>query len=213
MRLQLALPLIFAALAACSSDSEQRSSVEPAGAAAAPRTAALGQPAPDFTLVDAAGGTFTLSEQRGVPVVLEWFNPGCPYVVRAHEEGCLASYPAEAAGEGVVWVAINSGAQGKQGAGAETNAKAAEEWDMGYPVLLDESGAVGRAYGAKTTPHLFVIDAEGVLVYAGAVDDDPRGKLGDERTNYVEAALREMQAGAVSNPETKPYGCSVKYAN
>jgi peroxiredoxin len=199
---------MFAALAACSSESQPRASV---GEASTPAPAAVGQAAPDFTLEDTTGGTFTLSEQRGKRVVLEWFNPGCPYVVRAHEAGCLETYPAEAISEGVVWVAINSGAAEKQGAGADTNAKAAEKWGMSYPILLDESGEVGRAFGAKTTPHMFVIDEEGVLVYAGAIDDDPRGKLGAERTNYVETALREMQTGAVSTPETKPYGCSVKY--
>jgi peroxiredoxin len=214
--------LLVAALAACSSSEENQAvatadpspSASPGGDAelVTPDVATVGLHAPDFTLTDLDGNSFTLSEHRGAPVVLEWFNPGCPFVVRAHEDGVLASYPAEALEEGVVWVAINTGAPGKQGHGADVNREAAGRWNMAYPILLDETGAVGRAYAAKTTPHLFVIDAEGVLVYAGAADDDPRGKLGDGRTNYVEACLNELP-GAVSTSETKPYGCSVKYAD
>jgi len=113
----------------------------------------------------------------------------------------------------VVWLAINSGGPGKQGNGLERNQKAIEEYEIVYPVLLDESGEVGQAYGAKTTPHMFIIGLDGVVVYEGAIDDKPDTKdLGE--TNYVKNALGQMEAGkAVSPAETKPYGCSVKYGS
>jgi hypothetical protein len=113
----------------------------------------------------------------------------------------------------VVWLAINSGSPGKQGAGLERNVKAKTEYAISYPVLLDEAGTVGRAYGAKTTPHMFVIAKDGSVAYAGAIDNDPAaGKLGD--LNYVTAALDAISAGKpVENPRTKSYGCSVKYGD
>ena len=172
-------------------------------------------PAPDFTLTDLDGNQHTLSALRGKIVVLEWFNPGCPFVRYAHADGPLRDLAARHMAEGVVWLAINSGAGGKQGHGADTNRKAAAEWKMEHPLLLDETGAVGKAYGAKTTPHMYVIDPRGSLVYRGALDNAPLGKVPSEgHTIYVNEALAAVREGrAVEVDETKPYGCSVKYAD
>lgn len=181
----------------------------PAAALAAP----VGQPAPDFTLTDLDGKEHKLSDYRGKTVVLEWFNPDCPFVVYAHgKQGPLASQPARVTATGVVWLAINSGAPGKQGHGVERNRKAKAEYGMGYPVLLDEDGAVGHAYDAKTTPHMFVVDPAGTLVYAGGLDDAPMGN--GKATNHVDAALADLAASRpVANPRAKAYGCSVKYGS
>ena len=133
----------------------------PAAPVQEPEVAEVGQPAPDFTLTDLEGKEFKLSDHKDKIVVLEWFNPGCPFVVRNHEKDSLRDTAAELAKQGIVWVAINSGAPGQQGTGRETNQKAAGKWGMKHPILLDEKGLVGRKYGAKTTPHMFVIDAQG----------------------------------------------------
>lgn len=182
---------------------------------AAVSVATLGQPAPDFTLMDLEGRPFHLADHRGKTVVVEWFNPGCPFVVYAHgATGPLASLPAEWTGKGVVWVAINSGAPGKEGAGLERNVAARAEYKMGYPVLLDEAGAVGHLYGAKTTPHMFIVDPAGVLVYAGGLDNAPLGKAEGPLVSHVDAALEAMTAGQpIPNAAPKPYGCSVKYGS
>lgn len=182
-------------------------------AAATPAVAEVGKPAPAFELADLDGKEISLSDHKGKIVVLEWFNPGCPYVVRNHEKDSLKTTAADLAKDGVVWLAINSGAPGKQGHGKELNAKAAEKWGMRHPILVDEKGEVGRAYGAKTTPHMYVIDAKGVLAYAGAIDNDQNGKLGpDERVNYVREAVAALKAGKpVETTTTRPYGCGVKY--
>ena len=173
---------------------------------------APGQPAPDFTLPDLDGNSVALSSFRGKTVVLEWFNPGCPFVKHGHAEGPLKDQAARHKDD-VVWIAVNSGAPGKQGHGVEANRKAAAEWTMDHAVLLDESGAVGRAYGASTTPHMFVIDAEGTIRYEGAVDNAPLGRVkGAAASNHVDAALADLAAGrAVAQDYVKPYGCSVKY--
>jgi len=180
--------------------------------------AETGQPAPDFTLQDLDGKTHRLSDYRGRMVVLEWFNPGCPYVVNAHTRGSLVDAAARASRQGVVWLAVNSGAPGKQGHGTEANRAAAREWSMAYPILVDESGRVGRAYGATNTPHLFVIGKDGTLAYQGAVDNSPDGERGAPQggvlVEYVPSALADLEAGRpVRTPRTKAYGCSVKYAN
>jgi len=179
-----------------------------------PEFATVGELAPDFTLRDLEGDEVTLSDLRGRTVVLEWFNPECPFVVYAHEEGPLVDQAARLAEDGVVWLAINSGAEGKQGHGLELNREAADAFGMDYPLLIDEEGEVGRRYRAKTTPHMYVIDPEGTLVYAGAIDNAPRGRVaGDEHRNYVTAALADLAAEReVEIGETRPYGCSVKYA-
>jgi peroxiredoxin len=180
--------------------------------------AALGAPAPDFKLPDLDGKEVSLGSFRGKTVVLEWFNPGCPFVKASHTKGSLKDAAARHAANGVVWLAINSGAPGKQGAGREVNLEARERFGMKHPVLLDESGSVGRAYGAAHTPHMFVIDAEGKLVYRGAIDNSPDGEGESPKSgtlvNHVDVALSELAQGKpVSVADTEAYGCSVKYGS
>lgn len=184
----------------------------------ASRVARVGEPAPPFTLHDLDGKAVSLSDYKGKTVVLEWFNPGCPFVKLSHTKGSLEGLAARYAEQGVVWLAINSAAEGRQGHGAETNRRAAQELGMSYPVLLDESGQVGRAYAATNTPHLYVIDPQGVLIYQGAIDNSPDGEggspSGGKLVNYVSEALDALAAGnPVSVASTKAYGCSVKYAD
>ncbi len=177
--------------------------------------AAVGKPAPAFTLADTTGQSVSLSQFGGKTVVIEWFNPDCPYVKYAHGTGPLRTQPARVTASGVAWVAINSGAAGKQGAGLERNVAARTEYAMAYPVLLDGDGVVGRTYAAKTTPHVYVVDPAGKLAYAGALDNAPLGEApAGGVVNYVDAALADLAAGRpVATPSTKSYGCSVKYAN
>jgi peroxiredoxin len=178
----------------------------------APLVAVVGKLAPEFVLKDLAGKSHRLSSYRKKVVVLEWFNPGCPWVKLHHERNrTMAETSAKFAKRGVVWLAINSGAPGKQGHGAALNKKIAKDWKINYPMLTDESGAVGRRYAAKTTPHMYIIDTKGKLVYAGAIDN--RKTIGsDEHVNHVDTALTALLAGkAIGKANTKPYGCSVKY--
>jgi len=187
----------------------------PLAALAAP--AEVGQPAPDFTLSDLDGKPVRLADLKGKIVVLEWFNPGCPYVVASHTRGSLVDAAARASKLGVTWLAINSGAPGKQGAGLEVNRAARAEWKLAHPILLDEAGTVGKAYGATNTPHLFVIDAAGKLAYRGAVDNSPDGERGAPEggtlIEYAAVAVADLLAGRpVKVPSTKAYGCGVKYA-
>ncbi len=176
------------------------------------QVAKVGEKAPGFTLTDTDGKTHNLSDFEGKVVVLEWFNPECPFVVKHHaKNSTMADLSNEFVGDEVVWVAINSGAPGKQGSGLELNKKMKSEWKISYPILLDESGQVGKMYGAKTSPHMYIIDKDGTLKYQGAIDNNPSATtLGD--VNFVEQALNEVLAGeTVTTAETKPYGCSVKY--
>jgi peroxiredoxin len=177
----------------------------------------LGQKAPDFSLTDLDGKTVKLADFKGKTVVLEWFNPECPFVKATHTRGPLVGTAKKHIKNGVVWLAINSGAPGKQGAGVEKNKAGVKTFDLPHPVLLDESGSVGKAYGATNTPHLFVIDKAGNLVYRGGIDNSPDGEgqspQGGKLVNYVDAALEDLAAGKpVKQPESKAYGCSVKYA-
>jgi len=182
---------------------------------AAPAVAEVGRPAPDFTLKDTDGQSVTLSQvlAGGKTVVLEWFNPDCPFIKRHHlQDKDMNTLYDQYKDQGVVWFAINSGAAGAEGAGLERNQKAKADYKIEYPILLDENGSVGRMYGAKTTPHMFVIRKDGVLIYSGAIDDDPRGNKKD-RVNYVQAALVSCANGAtLETAQTKSYGCSVKYS-
>jgi peroxiredoxin len=169
--------------------------------------ATIGQQAPGFTLADSSGKDVSLSEYRGKIVVLEWFNPGCPVTVRHARSGTMKELVTRYQDREVVLIGINSTA----GSTHATNQKAIEQYSLNYPLLNDSEGAVGRAYDAKTTPHMYIIDKSGKLVYAGAIDDDPNGGKAD-RTNHVQKALDEVLAGkAVSTAETRPYGCAVKY--
>lgn len=141
-------------------------------------TAKVGEPAPAFTLPSVSGEQVSLADYAGKTVVLEWFNPDCPFVKYAHESGGpLATLGNEQTKAGIVWLAINSGAPGKQGAGAERNKQAQTDWKLEHPILIDEDGKVGHTYGAQTTPHMFVIDPAGKLIYAGALDNAPLGRV------------------------------------
>ncbi len=174
----------------------------------------IGKAAPAFELKDLDGKAVKLADYKGKIVVLEWFNPECPFVMRQHSEGVLKDAAAKATKDGVVWLAINSSGPGKEGNGVDKNKKAKADWKMDYPVLVDEDGTVGMAYASKNTPTMYIIDAKGMLAYHGAIDNASEGKPeGGTLVNYVENALGELKAGkAVSKAETKPYGCGVKYA-
>lgn len=205
-------------VAACGKQSAEASPPPEGEAGATAPTAAvaaIGQPAPDFTLKDLDGNAVTLSSFKGKTVVLEWFNPDCPFVVRQHNEGPLETMAADLIKNGVVWLAVNSGAPGKQGAGIERNKKAVTEYALPHPVLLDESGAVGKQYQARNTPGMYVIDEAGILRYMGAIDNAPRGTPPEEGfRNHVAEALADLAAKrAVRVAETKQYGCTVKYVD
>lgn len=177
---------------------------------------ATGAAAPDFTLTDTSGTSHKLSDFKGKTVVLEWVNHGCPFVVKHYSKGNMQGLQADYTGKGVVWLSICSSAEGKQGHyTAEGWQKLnAEKGGKATAILLDAEGTVGKLYGAKTTPHMYVINADGTLVYQGAIDDKASTEADDipGAKNYVAAALDEVLAGkAVTVGQTKPYGCSVKY--
>lgn len=175
-----------------------------------------GSPAPDFVLTDTRGAERSLAEFKGKYVVLEWFNHGCPFVKKHYDSGNMQALQKEFTDKGVIWLSINSSAADKEGytSAAEADALTAEKQAVPTAVLLDGAGSVGKLYGAQTTPHMFVINPEGVLIYQGAIDSkasaDPEDIASSQ--NYVRSALMEAMAGqAVSVPTTKSYGCSVKY--
>ncbi len=173
--------------------------------------AKVGEAAPEFTLKDQAGKDVALSDYKGKIVVLEWFNEGCPYVVKFYGGGNMNTWANSFKEKDVVWLAINSTSSSTQ----ESNAKVAADWKIDRPVLNDADTKVAKMYGATNTPHMYVIDKDGKLAYKGAIDDKPTSEAGDIEgaTNYVANAVNELQAGtAVSTPETKAYGCNVKYA-
>jgi peroxiredoxin len=173
----------------------------------------IGKAVPEFSLTDINGKTHKLSEYKGKIVVLEWTNPNCPFVQRVYREGIMTATQKKAAEKGAVWITINS--THPQHKDFETNeelAKIYKDWKAQYTAFLtDLEGTVGRMFDAKTTPHMFVINKDGKLAYAGAIDDDPRGSK-TEKVNYVQAALDELTSGrSVSTATTKSYGCSMKY--
>jgi hypothetical protein len=178
----------------------------------------IGAPAPAFSLPDTYGSQHSLSDYAGKWVVLEWLNYGCPFVQKHYRSGNMQRLQEDYGAQGVVWFSIVSSAPGKQGyyEAEEMNARNAEHGNKAAAVLLDPEGTVGMAYGAKTTPQMYVIDPNGVLLYNGAIDDRPSSRLSDIEgaTNYLIQALTEAMAGRpVSVPTTQPYGCSVKYGN
>jgi peroxiredoxin len=183
---------------------------------AADAHAAVGLPAPDFTLSDLAGKPVSLHDYKGKRVVIEWFNPQCPFINLSHTKGSLKGMAARREAQGVVWLAINSSAEGKQGSGVEASKAGQAKFSLDHPILLDPTGAVGHAYGATNTPHMFVIDEAGKLVYRGAIDNSPDGE-GESPTsgklvNYVDSALDSLAAKRdVEVKETKAYGCGVKF--
>jgi peroxiredoxin len=187
-------------------------------ASAASLAATVGQPAPAFTLTDTAGRPVTLADQRGKTVVLEWVNPSCPFVRKHYDSANMQATQKGAAARGVVWLSINSthAAHSEYRTPAAMAAWVASQHAAPSATLLDADGKVGRAYGARTTPHLYVIDAQGTLVYAGGIDDKPSANPADVKTarNHVNAALADLQAGRpVAQAATQPYGCSIKYAD
>ncbi len=179
--------------------------------------ATVGEPAPAFTLTDLDGATHNLADFKGKTVVLEWVNPECPFVVKHYEKsGNIPATQKAATADGVVWLQINSAAAGKQG---DYDAAKAKAWQSKNSVaatayLRDPDGKVGKAYGAVTTPHIYVINPEGTLVYNGGIDDKPTANPKDIEgaENFAKAALAAVKAGEpVAKPNTKPYGCAVKY--
>jgi peroxiredoxin len=202
MKAKALLPILIAALAL--------------GAAQAWAQAAVGAAAPGFTLTDTKGAAHALADFAGKPVVLEWTNPDCPFVKKHYGAKNMQALQAKYVAQGAVWLSVCSSAPGKQGhyPADEWNRILAEQGSAATALLLDPDGQVGRAYGAKTTPHLFVIDAAGTLVYDGAIDDQPSTDSADipGARAYVVEALDAVLAGApVPVAQTKPYGCSVKY--
>jgi peroxiredoxin len=186
-----------------------------APALAAP-PAAVGQPAPEFSLPDSNGAKHDLASLKGKFVVLEWVNFECPFVQKHYGSGNMQKLQKAYTGKGVVWLSVNTSAPGKQGnfPPAEINSKIKASGASPSAYLIDSEGAVGRLYGAKTTPHMFVIDPQGKVVYAGAIDDKPSTDQSDiaAARNYVAAALDEAMAGkAVTTTSSQPYGCGVKY--
>jgi hypothetical protein len=180
--------------------------------------AVVGQPAPEFTLKDGSGQSHTLSSLRGKHVVLEWVNFGCPFVQKHYGSGNMQKLQKAYTGKGVVWLSVNSSGEGKQGyyPAAELASVLKGKGAAPTAYLLDTDGKVGHLYGARTTPHMFVIDPQGKLVYAGGIDDRPSTDQADiaGATNYVAAALDQALAGKpVTTAVSKPYGCSVKYAD
>jgi len=178
-------------------------------------SAAIGQPAPDFTAVDTAGKSHKLSDFKGKTVVLEWTNPNCPFV-RKHYSGNMQSLQKEAVSKGVVWLAINSTETASVDylPPAKLVAWNTEKQAVPTALLMDESGKIGTLYGAKTTPHMYLINPQGQLVYAGAIDSVPTARVDDIKTatNYVRQALTESWGGKpVSVATSRAYGCSIKY--
>jgi len=187
----------------------------PAGASAG---AVVGQSAPAFTLTDSHGQSRSLSDYSGKTVVLEWWNCQCPFVGKHYGGGSMQKLQKKWTDRGVVWLTISSSGPGKEGYvdGVAADDFMAKKHGAPSAVLLDHDGKVGHAYGAKTTPHMFVIDASGTVVYAGGIDDTPSTDTADLATakNFVDAALTEVTAGKpVTTPTSDPYGCGVKYAD
>jgi hypothetical protein len=176
----------------------------------------IGSPAPAFTLTDTRGKQHNLADYKGKYVVLEWVNLGCPFVKKHYESGNMQATQKKAVDKGVVWLSVNSSAKWKQGnlSPSAWNEEIAERKMSSTAVLLDESGAVGQSYGAKTTPHMYVVNPDGILIYKGAIDDQPSTSKNDiaGARNYVLTALEESMGGKpVSMASTRSYGCSVKY--
>lgn len=169
----------------------------------------IGETAPNFSLQDQDGKTVSLSDFKGKIVVLEWFNDNCPFAKRHYEQFNTMNTLAEKyQPKDVVWLAINS----TSGKNNDTNKKAFSEWKLNHPILNDSDKTVAKEYGAKSTPHMFIIDKDGKLVYSGAIDNDPEGTKTEGKVNYVDKALTELLNGQpVSEPRTKQYGCGVKY--
>ncbi len=176
----------------------------------------VGSAAPNFSATDSNGKTRSLADYKGKYVVLEWFNPECPFVKKHYGSGNMQKLQENFTSKGVTWLTIDSSAPGKEGSLKPEEAnKTIASWKVhSTALLLDSDGKVGKAYGAKNTPHMFVINPEGKVVYEGAIDSKASPNPDDipSSTNYVKVALDESMAGKqVSTPSSRPYGCSVKY--
>lgn len=176
----------------------------------------VGQPAPDITLKDASGKAVKLSDFRGKHVVLEWTNPGCPYVRKHYDSGNMAATQQDAAAKGVVWLSVNSTEKSASDylEPAKLVAWQKERKVQPTATLMDEDGVAGKAYGARTTPHMYIVDPQGRLVYAGGIDSIASSSKDDipKAVNYVKQGLAEAAAGKpISVATTRPYGCSIKY--
>ncbi len=179
-------------------------------------TATVGQAAPNFTAKDVSGKTVSLADFKGKTVVLEWVNPGCPYVRKHYDGGNMQGTQQEAAAKNVVWLAINSTATDHPDylTPPKLAAWMKEKKAPATHTLMDEDGKIGKAYAARTTPHMYIVDGKGILVYAGGIDSIPSASASDipKATNFVKVSLTEMAGGKpVSNSVTRAYGCSVKY--
>ena len=177
---------------------------------------AVGQAAPDFSLADTAGKTVKLSDFKGKHVVLEWTNPGCPFVRKHYDPSNMQALQKEAGGKGVAWLAVNSTADSHPDylAPAQMGRWMSQQKAAPTATLMDEEGTVGKSYGSRTTPHMYIVNPQGMLVYAGGIDSIPSARPDDIKTatNYVRAGLAESLAGKpLSTPASRPYGCSVKY--
>jgi peroxiredoxin len=188
------------------------------GGPALAASATVGQAAPAFSASDASGKALSLADFKGKTVVLEWVNPECPYVRKHYDSANMQATQKAATAQGVVWLSVNSthASHGDFKKPAEMLAWTQKQGAAPTTTLMDGDGKIGRAYGARTTPHLYVIDANGTLVYAGGIDDKPSANPADVKMakNLVNAALADVLAGrAVAQAVTRPYGCSVKYAD
>jgi peroxiredoxin len=177
---------------------------------------AVGTNAPDFSVTDSKGKTQSVSQYKGKYVVLEWFNPECPFVKKHYGAGNMQKLQEEFTGKGVVWLSIDSSAPGKEGhlTAEQANQKMTEWKTKQTALLLDPDGKAGQTYGAKNTPHMFIINPEGKVIYEGAIDSKASANPADiaGASNYVKVALEESLGGKpVTTANTKPYGCSVKY--
>ncbi len=185
----------------------------PMTAHAAPK---IGEAAPEFTGTDSNGNVHKLSDFKGKTVVLEWTNPQCPFVVKHYDSGNMQKLQTEYTAKDVIWLSINSSAIGKEGnqSAEEANTYMDDKKSAATARILDPTGVIGKAYEAKVTPHMYVINKEGVLVYEGAIDDNDSNKQEDIATskNYVKAALDALAEGKpIESAQTKAYGCGVKY--
>ncbi|MEA2711061.1 MAG: hypothetical protein QOF78_3662 [Phycisphaerales bacterium] len=205
-----ALAIVALAFASFSIAGEEKKKDNGAQQAAASTSAKIGEAAPAFTLHDINGKTHNLADYAGKTVVLEWINPDCPFVQRHYNLDTMTNLAAK--NKDVVWLAIATG----NTADAESLKTFAQKESVAYPILLDPDGTAGKAYGAKKTPHMYIIGKDGKLAYAGGIDDqeigEPNAPAKEGTVNYVEKALGEIANGSpVSAPETKAYGCGVKY--
>jgi peroxiredoxin len=184
--------------------------VAPGETPAAPAPAAPLVKAPDFSLMDQSGKTIKLADFSGKIVVLEWLNTECPFTLRHYRAKTMVTLADTFRDKGVMWLAINSTSTGT----ADINRKWHETYKLPYPILDDHTGLVAKLYGAKTTPHIFIINMAGNIIYSGAIDNNPKGDIGDKAVNYVRVVLDDILAGRTPTySHTIPYGCAVKYSN